>query len=196
VLVGHSLGGLIVRLHAQQYPGRLAGMVQVDATPEQVADDLGVKIGFAVSGVLASVFKALAPFGVVRLLLHLHTFPLYREQRAFEGQLDADRRAAWIGAVNRSMGPGAAAGPELRSVLPSAREAQQRLAGVVQPQHGDLPLAVLSSHAWGGEKWVDMHRELATRSRSGSHRIFDDRCHNIHMAHPEAVIEAVEQVLL
>src|SRR4051795_6809434 len=195
VLVGHSLGGLIARLHAQQHTERLAGLVQVDATPEQVADDPGVKIGFAVSGMLASAFKVLAPLGVVRLLLRLRAFPLYPEQRTFESQLTADQRRAWVASVRRDMGPGGAAGPELRSVLPAAREAQRRLAGIAQPQFGDLPLAVLSSHAWGGEKWVDMHRELAARSSVSSHRIFDDRFHNIHMAHPNALAEAVNDVL-
>jgi pimeloyl-ACP methyl ester carboxylesterase len=34
VLVGHSFGGLNVRLFASKYPGQVAGLVLVDATPE------------------------------------------------------------------------------------------------------------------------------------------------------------------
>ena len=34
VLVGHSLGGLLVRLYASTYPGEVAGLVSVDATSE------------------------------------------------------------------------------------------------------------------------------------------------------------------
>lgn len=34
VLVGHSIGGLLARLYASTYPGDVAGMVLVDATPE------------------------------------------------------------------------------------------------------------------------------------------------------------------
>jgi pimeloyl-ACP methyl ester carboxylesterase len=195
VLVGHSLGGLVARLHAQEHPERLAGLVQVDATPEAVAEDRGVRVGFAVSGVLTSALKVLAPVGLVRLLLALRAFPLYPEQRAFEAQLDPGRRRSWIDAVDRDMGPGGAAGGELRSVLSCAREAQRRTADVVQPQFGDLPLVVLSSHAWGGDRWVDMHRELAARSRAGTHRVMDDRFHNIHMAHPDAVVDAVDDIL-
>jgi hypothetical protein len=93
------------------------------------------------------------------------------------------------------MSPGGAAGPELRSVLSCAREAQRRMTGAVRPQFGDLPLGVLSSHAWRGEKWVRMHRDLAARSRLSSHRVFNDRFHNIYMAHPDAVVEAVAEVL-
>jgi pimeloyl-ACP methyl ester carboxylesterase len=82
ILVGHSLGGLIARLHAQQRPERLVCLVQVDATPEQIADDRSARLGFAVSGVVASMFKALTRFGVVRLLLRLRALPLYPEQAA------------------------------------------------------------------------------------------------------------------
>src|SRR4029079_17451033 len=34
VLVGHSLGGIIVRLYAHQYPGEVAGLVLVDPAHE------------------------------------------------------------------------------------------------------------------------------------------------------------------
>jgi pimeloyl-ACP methyl ester carboxylesterase len=76
VLVGQSLGGLIARLHAQQHPDRLAGLVPVDATPEAITDEPGVAVGFAVSGMLATVLKALAPLGFVRLLQRLRRLPL------------------------------------------------------------------------------------------------------------------------
>ena len=38
VLVGHSLGGLFVRLYASTYPRQVAGLVQVDATYELLRD--------------------------------------------------------------------------------------------------------------------------------------------------------------
>jgi pimeloyl-ACP methyl ester carboxylesterase len=195
ILVGHSLGGLIARLHAQQRPQRVAVLVQIDASPEQIADNQAVKIGFAVSGVLALLFKALTPFGIVRLLLRLRVFPLYREQAAFEAQLTPDQRRAWRTAVRRDMGPRGGAGREVRAVLPCARHVQRDVGGIAQPPFGDLPLAVLSSRVWG-DKWVAMQRDLATRSRRSSHPIFDDRCHNIHMEHPDAVVEAVSALLV
>jgi pimeloyl-ACP methyl ester carboxylesterase len=40
VLVGHSLGGLIVRLYASTYPDEVAGMVLVDALPEGLWEGL------------------------------------------------------------------------------------------------------------------------------------------------------------
>src|SRR5205823_11276517 len=40
VLVGHSTGGLIVRLYASTYPDEVAGMVLVDAIPETMQTSL------------------------------------------------------------------------------------------------------------------------------------------------------------
>jgi pimeloyl-ACP methyl ester carboxylesterase len=40
VLVGHSLGGLFVRLYAATYPDEVAGLVLVDAWSEQLQDEL------------------------------------------------------------------------------------------------------------------------------------------------------------
>jgi pimeloyl-ACP methyl ester carboxylesterase len=42
VLVGHSTGGLIVRLYTSAYPGEVSGMVLVDAIPETIASSLSV----------------------------------------------------------------------------------------------------------------------------------------------------------
>ncbi|MCX7512310.1 alpha/beta fold hydrolase [Frateuria sp. STR12] len=36
VLVGHSAGGLLARFYARKYPGEVAGVVLVDATPESI----------------------------------------------------------------------------------------------------------------------------------------------------------------
>jgi pimeloyl-ACP methyl ester carboxylesterase len=41
LLVGHSLGGLVVRLYAARHPGTVAGMVLVDPTPEDYQRRIG-----------------------------------------------------------------------------------------------------------------------------------------------------------
>jgi hypothetical protein len=165
--------------------------VLVDATPEAVADDPAVKAGFLVSGAMASVLKALSPFGLVRLLLVVGKMPLYPEQKLFRSAVPAAGYRQWIADVCR--GFAGAAGQELRSVLPAAAEARRRRAGLPAPEFGDLPLGVLTSHAWG-DRWIGMHRELATRSRSSFHQVTEDRSHNIHIRHPGLVADAVRDV--
>jgi hypothetical protein len=140
---------------------------------------------------MASVFRALAPFGFVRFLMALGTMPLYPEQGLFRAQVTDEDYGYWTVAVCRDFAGAARA--ELRSVLPAAAKAQRRRAGLAAPDLGDLPLGVLTSRAWG-RKWVDMHRELATRSRSSFHRITGDRCHNIHMRHADLVVHAIREV--
>jgi len=191
ILAGHSLGGLIARVYTQEHPRQVAGLVQVDATPEAIVGDPGVKLGFLASGMMASMFKALAPFGFVRLLLALGKMPLYPEQSLFRAQVTDEDYRHWTAAVCRDFA--GAAGAEMRSVLPAAAKAQRRRVGAVVPEFDDLPLGVLTSRAWG-QKWVDMHRELATRSRSSFHRITGDRSHNIHMRHAALVVDSIRDV--
>ena len=191
ILAGHSLGGLIARVFTASTPGQVAGLVQVDATPEAIVGDPGVRAGFLASGMMASMFRALAPFGFVRFLLALGKMPLYPEQGLFRAQVTDEDYRYWTAAVCRDFA--GAASSELRSVLPAAVEAQRRRACLAAPELGDLPLGVLTSRAWG-QKWVDMHRELATRSRSSFHRITGDRSHNIHIRHATLVVDAIRDV--
>ena len=63
-------------------------LVLIDATPPAIADDPGVRAGFLISAVLATILKLLAPFGVTRALLAAGAMP----QRA-----TVDASAAVIG---------------------------------------------------------------------------------------------------
>jgi pimeloyl-ACP methyl ester carboxylesterase len=115
VLVGHSLGGLVARLHAQEHPERLAGLVQVDATPEAVAEDRGVRVGFAVSGVLTSALKVLAPVGLVRLLRALRAS---RSTRSSEPSRPSWTRVVGVPGSTRSTVTWGPAAPPAASSAP------------------------------------------------------------------------------
>jgi pimeloyl-ACP methyl ester carboxylesterase len=193
VLVGQSLGGLIARQYTLRHRDRVAGLVLLDATPEAVAGDPGVRAGFLISGVVASALRVVAPFGALRLMLHLGAFPLYPELRQYRAAVSAAEYRRWVAAVCRTFS-GPAAGRELRSVLPAVDTARRDTEQLLAPHFGDLPLAVLGSRAWG-EKWCTMQRDLATRSRRGTFEATGDRSHNIHMSHVDLTEAAVRRVV-
>jgi pimeloyl-ACP methyl ester carboxylesterase len=67
VLVGHSLGGLSVRMFADQYPSEVAGMVLIEATNPDTWKRLGRPEGVGASHNQLAVGAFLARLGVFRL---------------------------------------------------------------------------------------------------------------------------------
>ena len=67
VLVGHSLGGLSVRMFADQYPGEVAGMALIEASDPDTWTSLGKPEGVGVSHGQLVVAPVLGRFGVFRL---------------------------------------------------------------------------------------------------------------------------------
>jgi hypothetical protein len=65
---------------------------------------------------------------------------------------------------------------------------------VVDPQFGDLPLGVLASHAFG-DQWIEWQQGVAARSRRSLVRVTDTKGHNIHLRHPELVVQAIRDVV-
>jgi pimeloyl-ACP methyl ester carboxylesterase len=190
VLVGHSYGGLLARVYAQQHPNQICGLVLVDATPEAAVDDPGVRMGFSVLGVTARLARLLSPLGITRLLLRAGV--LVPEQARLREAVSSEQYQRWEADVCRTFA--SRAGSELQVVVPVTRAAQQLWAGVVDPQFGDRPLGVLASHAFG-DRWIEWQRGVAARSRRSFVRVTDTKAHNIHLRHPELVIQAIREVV-
>lgn len=73
VLVGHSLGGLSVRLYADRYPDEVAGMVLIEGTNPDTWQRLGKPEGVGVDPNQLAVAPFLARLGVFRLgLIQMH----------------------------------------------------------------------------------------------------------------------------
>jgi pimeloyl-ACP methyl ester carboxylesterase len=67
ILVGHSLGGLTVRMFADQYPDEVVGMVLIEATNPDSWKRLGMAEGIGVDGTQLAIGAFLARFGIFRL---------------------------------------------------------------------------------------------------------------------------------
>lgn len=193
VLVGHSLGGLLAAAYAARRPAAVGGLVLVDATPPQAGCDRAVSAGFAISGALARGLRTGSRLGATPLLLRLCLMPGYSGQRRLRTRLSSAEYQDWHTAVARSFRHGAAA--ELRAVPGVARDAAQ-LFDVTAPgcAFDDLPLAVVSSSAYG-PKWEAWQEQWAAQSGRSVHIRTGDRSHDIHLCHPDLVIDAVREVL-
>jgi len=71
VLVGHSMGGLMVRLFALTHPDRTRGVVLVDAITPDLMQTRGGPAMVRAFGRLLHVARAMARFGLMRPVAHL-----------------------------------------------------------------------------------------------------------------------------
>jgi pimeloyl-ACP methyl ester carboxylesterase len=203
VLVGHSLGGLEARLFAERWPPEVAGVVLVDASPaaelltevNQPYYDAGDSMESYTSKMLRCV------------LLEAHG-PLDVSSPEYE---------------RCSIGPTPADTPEaLRKIWPSFFTADHSAAQLSlisslfthrydSADHlhlGDKPLVVLSADVGFGlsgpigsfwrsyrKRWFAQHEALAHLSSRGVHRVIEHSRHEIQLDKPQAVIDAVDEVL-
>lgn len=178
VMVGHSFGGLNVRLYAAQYPEEVAGLVMVDACHEDYPLGRFCPPHFRL-GMLA------APLGVPRLFAGLFASgnpifaadskypPAYRAVVTSTKYMDAARRE-WS-AVDESW--------------TQARGARQSL--------GDRPLVVLlaNSDEEAFPRIKELETELANRSTEGRLVMVENSGHHIQYDRPDTVVNAVREVL-
>ena len=189
VLVGHSFGGLNMRLFACQHPEHVVGMVLVDAAPEDQRTRLP-KLPFM------QRMRQQAEWQLFRLRPVLARLGLLRLWGQPNGVVDALPRA--LQPMARAIGLRSQAydwlGGEGRAIEQS--EAQVRAAGAFPP----IPLVVLSA---GGDwpqpnlrqAWLELQDELAHLSPHGSHLIAEQSGHYVHLDQPELVVEAIRTVV-
>ncbi len=178
VLVGHSLGGLIVQVYARQNPQKIAGLVLVDATHEDQFRRLE---------------DAATPPGKARRT-HVVVHDSYHVPEGLPDEVRglADAFSARAQSIIAS-----------RSELSYLRR-RTRLAasGGMLP---DVPLVVISHHViapgaptrdsrWA-EMWMEMQRDLATRAPRSKHVIARTGDHYVHVREPQIVIDAVRGIV-
>jgi protein-S-isoprenylcysteine O-methyltransferase Ste14/pimeloyl-ACP methyl ester carboxylesterase len=192
VLVASSIGGLTAELFARQFPERVAGAVFVDAANSLTLPLRQTTARWAKPA--ACSFGFLAQFGVIRML---DPFDLLAE-----GTEEARRSAA----VTYNSRPWMQLCRMARGLSETVREF-----GEAPPLRSDLPLAVLSASSSEGlpvaglERFIDVeqlkasiqasHQALAKQTTRGTWVLVPDSTHLIASSQPDAVADAVFEVI-
>jgi pimeloyl-ACP methyl ester carboxylesterase len=210
VLVGHSFGGLVMRIFAARYLSDVSGLVLVDpahpedwltpAPKEQIKIDRGTKL--CRSGATA------ARFGAARLVSGLVTFGLFGVARGLATVVSRgglSREDEGVLAPYWKLPPEArrplrqfwtqekffcALGSQIASISTSAAETLAASAG----GYGDLPLVTISSTDPGDYR-LRQQEALARLSNRGRHVVASKSGHWIPLDQPQVVIDVIREVL-
>lgn len=174
VMVGHSLGGLVVRVFAHDYASEVVGVVLIDSmNPKQVTRSLSKSLARRISAQ-----AALARVGVARLLVKLPAiapslseneeayYPLYIRPQSLQ-----------------------TTAKEYQSLPASAAEA-----GAVK-SFGDLPLIVLTAELNDNPGWPEWQTELLQLSSRSRHLFAKNSGHTIQFDEPDAAVAAILQMV-
>lgn len=179
VLVGHSFGGLNMRLYAYTYPHEVAGLVLVDSSHER---DPAAQAAIQNGQTQLSTCQRIAPFGVIRLFGFLDSFiaayphavqPVVKAhfyQTRFCGTW-YDESAAWSQSIT-----------------------QVRLARAQQTLR-NLPLVVITHGKALDAAWQTLQNDLARLSTNSTHLLATQSGHAIMFDQPELVIAAIRQIV-
>lgn len=196
VLVGHSLGGIYVRGFAQTFPTNVAGIVLVDSSHENQLSRMPIELREAQRKQMrwmSRTLRACQFATVVGLVRAIRLWNLL-DRSANEGA--PSRRVYEMSRYRTSFCPAMLDALEVFSDTVDQAQAPQSL--------GKVPLIVLShgknmarneaEDEWE-QTWPDLQQELAELSSNGVHRVVPDAGHGIQFDRPDAVIEAVIEVI-
>jgi pimeloyl-ACP methyl ester carboxylesterase len=207
ILVGHSFGGLIVRIFQQLYPDRVAGLVLVDPVVRSQwgkPDDQHRKM-LARGATLSRRGAFLARLGIVRFALARLTGGSQRLPgllaRTFAGKAAGvtNRLVGEVRKIPRELWPAIAAHWSEERAFRIMAEYLENLplsCGQLDeaPTIGELPIVVLSSANASADTLAEHAREARLSTR-GEHLVVPDTGHWINLDAPEAIAAAVRRVM-
>ena len=201
VMVGHSTGGMLVRLYAHTYPAEVVGMVQVDAQHEEQFSRLSpaiqqnLKAMFAQGNQTLPLFQVVINTGIGALVPAVGA-------SADNPQLPSPAREEFSAIALSSSKYIEAKTAEEDAIFDSLAEV--RAAHITSL--GNIPLIVLYrgiddspmpglTPEENKQRWLGLQTELAALSPQGKLVLADKSGHHIQLDQPNLVIDATEQVI-
>jgi pimeloyl-ACP methyl ester carboxylesterase len=179
VMVGHSLGGLVVRVFVHDYASEIAGVVLVESmNPNKFTQSPEIQAQSESQSQPFSFQAMLARFGIVRLLVKLPGiapslppneeayYPLYIRPQSFQ-------------ATDNEYQGMPAAGAQAAAVK----------------SFGDLPLIVLTAKLNNDSVWQEWQTELLQLSSNSQHLFAENSGHNIQAEQPDAAVAAIVKMV-
>jgi pimeloyl-ACP methyl ester carboxylesterase len=197
LLVGHSLGGLNVRLFASKYPDQVEGMVLVDAVPANVYSHLSPEWQNSMDAT-KRMFRSLSVItrlGLLRLLLQIKGTSAAPD---FVQKLPKEIQPVVLAKfLPQTFDTAITENSYMKISAMQVKQAKfnQRLPLIVL-SHGINMFSDLSKEkAQQAERiWQQLQAETANLSERGELIIATESGHNIHIDQPELVVNAIHQV--
>jgi pimeloyl-ACP methyl ester carboxylesterase len=221
LLVGHSLGGFNMKLYAATYRSQIAGMVLVDPAEERDAArlDPAVRAWFGDAAVDKEIdlehahvteFVAMLTACATEAAVH----DLSPTSKSYKNCTDPVRSPLGVDIAAerqvlqvRSAYQAAQVSELANSVyqVPANDALDAAYAKAITPEvFGDMPLVVMSHSidsparsyaALGNFETHRLHEQTAALSTHGVHRVVPETNHNIEVEQPQAIIDAIDDVL-
>jgi pimeloyl-ACP methyl ester carboxylesterase len=206
ILVGHSFGGLVMRLFTSRHPNEVAGLVLIEpAIPEQWVDPTEEQRALIARGVrlcrygaaaarrgfaqLVSVLVRAGALGLARFVVSMVSHGgLRREDEGILApvwKLPPESRS-----VLREMWTRPQFFDALRSQIETICESAAEVMRSAPGDYDDVPLVVISA-ARSDERRLHADSALARQSTRGRHLLVTESGHWIPLDAPQAVIDVV-----
>jgi pimeloyl-ACP methyl ester carboxylesterase len=193
VMVGASLGGILVRLYQADYPGDVVGLVLVDPSSEDRLFTYYQGQAVTIASLTAEQYRSVLPQHAVRV-----------PRRQAQTGSPFDRLPPSLYALRIKLDERLIASvPDTVSaevIAISAETERARLARLlalrsrVQYPLGDIPTVVLTRGLDTNAELQATHAKLARLSTNSRHRVIAGAGHEIHLFAPAAVIQAIAEV--
>jgi pimeloyl-ACP methyl ester carboxylesterase len=179
VLVGHSLGGLPVRMFTGDYPSEVAGVVLIDSMfPGQGHSSPTADNSQAANPtVVFTPLPALARLGIVRMVAKM---------LGESGSSPAEQASYRLSVTPQHM---QALADELKGIPDGLAQAE------AVKTFGDIPLIVLSRGLDDDADWQAGQTKLLQLSNNSQQLFAEKSGHNIELDQPEAAAEAIVKMV-